>query len=184
MRLQSYFIIITLMALTALTAQPALAKTEKAEKKHLIIGWVENIHLDAIENTIKAKLDTGAETSSLDAEIVSIEDKETENGKYEHGKVIFTVTTDDGEKKTLKRIIRRWVRIKKKEGGYIRRPVVRLNVCLAGVMITEEVNLSERSHFLYPFLIGRNMLKAGHVVVDSSKTFTANPNCPEQKTGE
>ncbi|GAG91366.1 unnamed protein product, partial [marine sediment metagenome] len=43
----------------------------KAENRNLeILGWVENVRLMDPDIKLKAKLDTGAETSSLDVNIV------------------------------------------------------------------------------------------------------------------
>jgi len=56
-----------------------------------------------------------------------------------------------------------------------------MKLCVAGRWIEEEVNLAERDDFNYPVLIGRNMLKKGGLVVDSSKTFTADSSCPAEE---
>jgi hypothetical protein len=63
------------------------------------------------------------------------------------------------------------VRIKRKEGGYVERPVIRFSFCIAGDVVTGEVNLAQRSHFEYPVLIGRNMLHKRGILVDSGSTF-------------
>lgn len=69
------------------------------------------------------------------------------------------------------------VLIKKKEGGLQRRPVVTMTFCIAGRLIKDEVNLSDRGHFNYEVLVGRNMLTSGNLIIDASKAFTARPNC-------
>lgn len=56
-----------------------------------------------------------------------------------------------------------------------------MKFCLAGRWIEEEVNQAARNDFNYPVLIGRDMLKKGGLVVDSSKTFTTDPTCPAQE---
>ena len=54
---------------------------------------------------------------------------------------------------------------------------VRLDVCLAGKRLEGRVNLADRSRFLYPALIGRNLLETGGFLVDSEQTFTREPGC-------
>ena len=63
-------------------------------------------------------------------------------------------------KKKLKKKIERYVRIKKKHSeDFIRRPVVKMEFCIAGIIMEDEVNLAERDSFIYDLLIGRNMLE-------------------------
>lgn len=145
------------------------AKADKAEKR-IIVGYVENVEIEDIETEIKAKLDTGARTSSIHANII----EENEDN------VIFEIVSDDEnvEGKNIKRPIERFVKIKKKNNaGFIRRPVVNMTFCIAGQRVEEEVNLSERDGFNYDLLIGRNMLEKAMLIVDVSKTFTSKPNC-------
>jgi len=93
----------------------------------------------------------------------------------------FRFTNREGIKQDFELPIVRWVRIESRKADYIRRPVVRMKLCVAGRWIEEEVNLAERDDFNYPVLIGRNMLKQGGLVVDSSKTFTADPSCSAEE---
>lgn len=93
----------------------------------------------------------------------------------------FRFSDGDKVQKTFELPIVRWVRIESRQSDYIRRPVVRMKICVAGQWIEEEVNLAERDDFNYPVLIGRNMLEKGKLVVDSSQTFTKDPSCPTQE---
>ncbi|HEY9710854.1 MAG TPA: RimK/LysX family protein [Oculatellaceae cyanobacterium] len=138
-----------------------------------IVGWIENAKIPGVEKEIKAKLDTGATTTSINADILEKPDEDSESG----GMIKFRFTNGEGIKQDFERPIVRWVSIKSRKGADIRRPVVRMKLCVAGRWIEEEVNLAERDNFNYPVLIGRNLLKQGGLVVDSSKTFTADPSC-------
>ncbi|MBD2309422.1 ATP-dependent zinc protease [Chroococcidiopsis sp. FACHB-1243] len=142
-----------------------------------IVGWVENGKIAGVDKEVKVKLDTGAKTTSINAEILEKPDKETESG----GTIRFRFLDGEGNKEVFERPIVRWVKIKSREGKDLRRPVVRMSFCIAGRWIEEEVNLADRDDFNYPVLIGRNMLKQGKLAVDSSQTFTTEPSCPKQE---
>ncbi len=154
-------------------ASPALAKPPT------ILGWVEEVKIDGVEVAFKAKLDTGAKTSSIDAEVIDIR-KEGKKIKHKRtGEIIVFSVRDEktGSASTFERAILRYVRIKKKGGGYLRRPVIEMTFCLAGKWIKEEVNLANRENFIYPVLVGRNMMEHARLAVDPSRTFTSRPRC-------
>jgi len=132
------------------------------------VGWVEKGKLTGIEQEIKFKLDTGADTTSINAEILSQPETETESG----GMIKFRYRDEAEISKIYELPIVRWVKIESRTQDYIRRPVVRMKMCVAGRWIEEEVNLSDRSDFNYSVLIGRNMLEKGSLAIDSGKTFT------------
>lgn len=151
--------------------------TSSVQQEIQTVGWVEKGKIAGIDKEIKFKLDTGATTTSINAEILEKPESESESG----GMIKFRFTNGEGVKETFELPIVRWVRIESRKADYIRRPVVRMKLCLAGRWIEEEVNLASRDDFNYPVLIGRNMLKKGGLAVDSSKTFTKNPTCPPQE---
>lgn len=128
-------------------------------------------------------MDTGATTSSIDSEIIDIkktgEKKHDENGKLiDTGEtVLFSVKGEGDEVKTFERPVKRFVRIKAKNGGFIRRPVIMMDFCIAGRQVSEEVNLANRENFIYPVLIGRNMMKDAGLVVNPAATFLGRPIC-------
>lgn len=149
-------------------AAAPVAPPAKPAPSHM--GWVERIKVVSVDMTAKAKLDSGAATSAINAEIIKIFKRD----KQEY--VLFRVVVEDEELQPLERKIVRWVRIKKKEGGHIRRPVVIMSMCLGDQKVTGEVNLSSRDNFIYPILIGRNMLE-DRIVIDAGRTFTKKPSC-------
>jgi hypothetical protein len=97
--------------------------------------------------------------------------------------VRFEVTVDGGKDIVLSRPLVEWVNIKLKaskktpDGGFTKRPVVRMDLCLGGKVIDGRVNLADRSHMLYPLLVGRNTLKTADFLVDVRKKFTHKPRC-------
>lgn len=148
------------------------AVAQKAPENKQILGWVERVSVTSERISMKAKLDTGAKTSSLHA---------TNIERFKRGDqrmVRFDVEVpQDGSRLTLERPLVRKVRIKEQDAdGSNSRPVVLLSVCIGQAEREVEVNLVDRSRFIYPFLIGRSAL-AGHVVVDPDDTFTQPPVC-------
>jgi len=136
-----------------------------------ILGWVESAWLDEPDMEIKAKLDTGAETSSLDARIVK---KFRKSGKRW---VRFAVTDrETGDEFVLVRERVRTVGVVQHDGSRQVRPVVMLRICIAGEWFETEVSLIDRSAFNYQLLLGRKAL-ASFALVDPGGTFLAPSGC-------
>jgi hypothetical protein len=176
-----------LLAAFAVIFLPATVQAQSNKpQQQIIMGWVENVFVEDIDAKLKAKLDTGATTSSMRAEVVNVVRPAYKEGeKKPKRRVIFQIEDADGKTDTLERQLVRWVRIKDKKGGYQRRPVVVMEFCVAGRLVQSEVNLAPRKDFVYPVLVGRNMLRDGGIIVDPSKTFTAHARCPKpQKASE
>lgn len=163
-----------LMSFLTLPTFNASATGLSGKETRPIIGYVENVSLDDAGIIMKARIDTGAGLASVNAKIIKI--KRTEDGKDEQ--VVFSVEDKDGKQKTLERKVVKWINIKKKgDSGFIKRPVVKLDFCLGGKKVEARANLADRSGFLYPMLIGRNVLKAGDFMLDPEQKFTHEPNC-------
>ena len=138
------------------------------------VGWVEYIRIYPGNFKIKARIDTGAKTSSIHAE-----NKETfqRNGKEW---VRFTITNKKGKSFTLEKEVIRLAKIKQKGLYSQKRLVIKLDICLGSVYKETEVNLVDRSNFNYPVLLGRSFL-ADHFVVDPSVTFIKKTKCKVPK---
>lgn len=143
------------------------------------VGFIEEIAVSDVGTLVLAKLDTGAKTSSIDAEILDIRKTGKETKASTGDSVVFAVELKNGKKKTFERDVRRYVRIKKKGGGFIRRPVIAMTFCIAGRSVNEEVNLANREGFNYPVLVGRNMLEHAKLMVDSGAREVSRPTCKE-----
>ena len=60
----------------------------------------------------------------------------------------------------------------------VKRPVVDMQLCLGNQLRTVEVNLTDRSHFDYPLLIGTSALREFDVAINPAQRYTANqPQC-------
>jgi hypothetical protein len=164
-------VIRTLMTLIALAAVIAPSHPAFAGGDLEILGWVESARLLNPHMDLKAKLDTGAETSSLDAEIIK---------KFRQGDkrwVRFRLTNrDTGEQHIVVRERVRTIGVVQHDGSRQTRPVVTMDVCLAGRVLETEVSLVDRGEFIYPLLLGRSAL-GNFALVDSSNTFLSDPAC-------
>lgn len=135
-----------------------------------VVGWVEPVKLGSEGLLVPAKLDTGADTSSL--HVSEIEWIRRADGDW----VAFDVVGKGDRKIRLERKVERVARVKKASGGVQDRPVVRLGLCLGPTYRVTEVNLTDRSGFKLPLLVGRSFL-AERFAVDSSRTDTIEPSC-------
>ncbi len=143
-----------------------------------IFGWVEHVLVGKTRLSMKAKLDTGAETSSLDALEIK---KFRRSGKRW---VEFVVADSDaGRRVSFKKPLLREVRIKRHDGRSQLRPVVAIEICLGDHLKRVQVSLTDRSEFLYPVLLGRRALE-GIAVVDPELSLTSIPGCREQPEHE
>ncbi len=148
------------------------------EKSKTIFGYVERVVISDQGFSLKAKLDSGAETSSLDARNIK---RFRRNGER---MVRFDVPDPEtGQFVTLERPLARIVRIRQNDGPYERRPVVRMWLCIGHLLQRVEVNLVDRADFVYPLLIGRSAMR-GAIIVDPELTFTARPKCDLEELQE
>ncbi|MEO1553724.1 MAG: RimK/LysX family protein [Pseudomonadota bacterium] len=190
-------------------------------------GWVEHARIMPDRLLMSAKLDSGAQTTSIHADILAagsanaaIDDQsladqlaDTESDAramlsirmmdgptpddppalevspledaIEAGEmpdiITFRLTSRGGKEIIYTEPVVRWVSIRRRGGGFIVRPVVMMDLCIAGVRVRGEVNLADRSGFNYPLLIGRNMLSDAGISVDSRQIFAARRACPEDE---
>jgi hypothetical protein len=135
-----------------------------------VAGWVERVSIFPGNLNIKAKLDTGARHSSLNAK--HIEEFERDGTTW----VRFELKNWKGRMERFEAAVVRMATIKQHDADSVNRPVIHLGICLGTVYKKVEVNLEDRSKFNYQLLIGRSYLK-NSFLVDASATFTLKPNC-------
>lgn len=159
-----------------LSFAPVCAAANPADLK--VLGWVENAYLPEPGIELKAKLDTGAETSSLDSRIIK---KFRKGGKRW---VRFAVTErESGSEYILVRERVRTIGVVQHDGTKQTRPVVMMKLCVAGTLLETQVSLIDRGEFNYPLLVGRSAL-AAFALVDSSETFLGQSGCEDGSTPE
>ncbi|MBR1601168.1 MAG: ATP-dependent zinc protease [Alphaproteobacteria bacterium] len=136
-----------------------------AKRPANVIGAVEKIYLPPMKSAFLSRIDTGATTSSLDAD--SIRTFERDGKSW----VAFTITnreskeTYEFEKPLVKKI--KVKRILADE----RRPIVEMDVKMGGESFKADFTIAERENFEYQMLIGRNIL-SGRAIVDVSISNT------------
>ncbi|MFF7708403.1 RimK/LysX family protein [Pseudomonas sp. NPDC007930] len=165
----------TLLPLLGLLWLPGLSLAQGK----VVYGLNEYARLD-IDLEVAAKLDTGAVTASLSARDIQRFKRDGQPW------VRFYLAIDNAHSHPIERPLARVSRIKRRAGdydprqgeAYTARPVVALNVCMGNVQRTLEVNLTDRSAFQYPLLIGAEGLKRFNAMVDPSVKYSAGkPAC-------
>lgn len=167
-----------MLALALMTFFPArtLAVSEESEVikgERPVIGWLERVRIFPGELDLKAKIDTGAKSSSINApNIVTFE---------RDGKRWASFELSDREKKKMVRIekmIHRTTMIKRKGAEPQERLVIRMFICLGKDYKEIEINLADRRGFNHQVLIGRNDLaNVFNVNIDPSVKFVREPLC-------
>jgi hypothetical protein len=161
--------VLLLLPLLACAGKAGAGEPEQYQLE--VFGWVERVELLDGKLSMKAKLDSGAANSSLDA--TGIERFRRDGECW----IRFTVTDPETEGRvTLEKPLVRNVRIVRHSGEHQRRPVVKMPICIGDQRREVEVNLIDRSNFIYPLLLGRSALE-GYALIDSGQTFLFPPQC-------
>lgn len=130
-----------------------------------VIGSVEPVVILPMTVSLPARIDTGAETSSLG--VSNMTPFERDGEKW----VAFDVV--DPDSKTTERFEKKIARKTsiKRINGDEDRTVVSLTIRFGTEIIETEFTLADRSKFAYPVLIGRNII-SGRAIVDVSEENT------------
>jgi hypothetical protein len=141
------------------------------------VGWIEKVALAQGAIVLNAKLDTGADYSSLHAH--DIQEFERDGAVW----VRFQVIDRVGRDITVERRVIRTTSIKRMGGKSQKRNVIRMGLCLGDIYLKSDVNLVDRSDFKLQMLLGRNFL-AGSVSIDPAISFTTEPRCDAYWTAD
>ena len=149
-------------------ASPDSEPVSEPGAAQVVVGWREWVALpQAGVDWVKAKIDTGARSSSIhafDLEVFAQDDREW---------VRFSIhpwqrSDDAAHELTLPLLDRREVR--SSNGQTEQRYAVAMDVTLAGRTITTVMTLSNRDEMGFRMLIGREALERGFLV-DSSRSY-------------
>ncbi len=132
----------------------------------LLVGEAEWIWVDAANDAFQARVDTGATTSSISAQDITIFER---NGK---NWVRFFLSHQEMDDKILiEAPLVRHVRVRQASADDLdRRPVVRLAVRIGDMTEKAEFTLKDRSDMTFPVLLGREFLK-DIAVVDVAREY-------------
>ena len=170
-----YFVLLLCLLLVS---PSVLAKSNTRGHGKVIAGWVENISFPGQVGITKAKLDSGAKTSSIHAE--NIQNFRRNGERWVRFDLPVGEWTKKAPRKRYEKKRVRKVRIKNHNGKHDRRTIVSLAICFDGRMHELEFSLADRREFIYPVLLGREFL-AGVAVIDSTQTFFTQSSCPFEK---
>ena len=140
-------------------------KVTKTSDGKLILGEEEWVYVPGLEESFKARVDTGATTSSISAiDIVPFE----RDGK---DWVKFKIEHDGIKSQEVSLPVERWVKIKQSSAeGTQRRAVIVANIQIGDLKDKTEFTLADRTHLTYPLLLGRSFFR-DVAVVDVSKKY-------------
>jgi len=156
-------------ALPATEVRPA---KRLGEEKPVVHGWVEWAEICDPPIKLKAKLDTGAKTSSVHAEDARL--FERDGAKW----VRFNLVDTENKKHPREAPLERIARIKRPNGESEPRYVVLLDLKIGERELRREFTLNERPNMIYAVLLGRSTLK-GLGPVDSNRAFIVTPRSGE-----
>ena len=167
-----------LLAVALAGAQGAFAQDAEPPARQ-IMGWVESVRLEPWGFRFRARMDTGAKTSSMSARKIELFEKDDERWV----RFVFDYREDRGSKNrhvTIERPVLRMVRIKRHGDKVQERPVVQMDLCINGQVHPEEFSLIDRTNLNYPVLLGRDALK-DIALIDPAATFLTRPDCGGKK---
>lgn len=146
-----------------------------------VLGSIETVNLVDKNVNLEAKLDTGADMTSLSATHIR---KFMQNNKAwvqftvdipsEHKSISFTEPFY-GYTHILKRNEENKNQQVIQTGPTSKRIVVLMPICIGNQLQKILVNLTDRSHFQYPMLIGKNAMEKLHLIVDVSQQHLTTP---------
>jgi hypothetical protein len=155
-------------ACPAATATKAVASQLKGK---LIVGEVEKFFLTAAETVYNARIDSGAETSSIDARNIVRFERDGSNWVRFDVPVPGDKEPGSEELLTLEKEVSRRVKILQSNvDDPERRVVVELQFVIGNHTQVAEFTLTDRSHLTHQVLIGRNVLR-DVMLIDVGKEF-------------
>ncbi|MBW3696626.1 ATP-dependent zinc protease [Vibrio sp. T187] len=138
------------------------------QERATILGAVEKVSIDSINQSFDARVDTGATTSSLNA--IDIEEFERNGSNWvkfhlaDHSK-------DTADQKWIEAPVVRYVKIRQSTSDETeRRAVIELWVKVGKIHEKAQFTLADRSQMSHPVLLGREFIK-DIALVDVSKKY-------------
>ena len=132
-------------------------------KEKVLIGRVEWVDLPDMKIKHKARIDTGAKTTSLHA--VNVEEVMQRGELF----VKFQTLDTEGRRVDLLRKVDTTQRVSNTAGVVSKRYVIKEKVKMGNLEREVLINLNDRTNMDYKFLVGRNLL-LGRYIVDVARS--------------
>jgi len=136
-----------------------LCAANAADSAKQIIGATEIVEIEPSKLRIKARVDTGAQTSSIHAEDIEIDAAGDARGKP----IAFRLVNQQGQSSRVETHVAKQIVVRTSEGSE-RRYAVPLTLTLRQHSKTVLVTLNDRSQMRYRLLLGRNWLRGDYIV--------------------
>lgn len=158
---------------------PACEPQAVEQPSKLVVGRRETVWIEPLQMLLPARIDTGAETASLDAR--NIEEFERNGKPWVRFDIVHPAT---GEAVNVQREVVRSVRILQSSADKPeRRVVIELGIVIGDIRQQAEFTLSNRSHLDFQVLVGRNILR-DLMIVDVGQSNIAPPELPAVDGGK
>ncbi|WP_249975664.1 ATP-dependent zinc protease family protein [Vreelandella olivaria] len=143
---------------------------ESAEDSKTLLGRSEWVGLPSIGTYLKARVDSGANTSSLSASDITRFERDGENWvRFKLALNDDDVVVEQTRDEWIEAPIQRRVRIVQASGEESR-PVISLLMTLGPIRENVEFTLNDRTHLDYPVLLGRRFMM-DIATIDVSQTY-------------
>ena len=123
----------------------------------MILGETEWIYVEEANGNFMSRVDTGAATSSISAQNVTVFEREGRRW------VKFTMPVDGGKSVEVEAQFVKYIRIRQ-ANGLEDRPIVRMTIRIGSVTEKADFSLTDRSNMDFPVLMGREFIKDVAVV--------------------
>lgn len=134
-------------------------KATKTSDGKLILGEKEWVYVPGLKETFRARIDTGATTSSISA--VDITPFERDGKDW----VKFRIEHDGIKSEEVSLPVERWVHIRQSSSDSTqRRAIVMAWIEIGDLKEKTEFTLADRTHLTFPVLLGRSFFKDVAVV--------------------
>ena len=151
-----------------MSKSPVKSRRGMRKEPNLIVGWREWIGLPALNvDAIRAKIDTGARSSSLHAKNIDMFDQDGQrwvrfevvlDHSHERGRIPCVAPVNDVRS------------IKNSFGTSEERVIIRTLLRISAGVWPIEVSLADRENMSFPALLGRTALRK-HAVVDPGRSY-------------
>lgn len=178
--------LIAFIAGLSLSASAMSAPSPAENSGQTVFGLSEYVYIEELGVGYKAKIDTGAESASINAINAKVEESRSDD---KPDMVHFDLVLPDGELRAVSLPLEKHIRIIRRAGDmdegdkyYHRRPVLEMTLCIGGQSHKTQVNLADRRQFSKAMLIGSRPISAFNAVVDPSVEYLQNKDACEKSS--